>query len=82
MTNSQDRLVVNGKIKVVNNPSVTTNQVANPKQSVVSTNNEKIKQIVLQEMDLNKKRLTVEEDTRKECQANVGFWRNWRRWCL
>lgn len=66
MTNSQDRLVVNGKIKVVNNPSVTTNQVANPKQSVVSTNNEKIKQIVLQEMDLNKKRLTVEEDTRKE----------------
>lgn len=73
MTNSQDRLVVNGKIKVVNNPSVTTNQVANPKQSVVSTNNEKIKQIVLQEMDLNKKRLTVEEDTRKECQANVGF---------
>lgn len=67
VTNSQDRLVVNGKIKVVNNPSVTTNQVANPKQSVVSTNNEKIKQIVLQEMDLNKKRLTVEEDTRKEC---------------
>ena len=73
VTNSQDRLVVNGKIKVVNNPSVTTNQVANPKQSVVSTNNEKIKQIVLQEMDLNKKRLTVEEDTRKECRANVGF---------
>lgn len=73
VTNSQDRLVVNGKIKVVNNPSVTTNQVANPKQSVVSTNNEKIKQIVLQEMDLNKKRLTVEEDTRKECQANMGF---------
>lgn len=73
VTNSQDRLVVNGKIKVVNNPSVTTNQVANPKQSVVSTNNEKIKQIVLQEMDLNKKRLTVEEDTGKECQANVGF---------
>lgn len=73
MTNSQDRLVVNGKIKVVNNPSVTTNQVANPKQSVVSANNEKIKQIVLQEMDLNKKRLTMEEDTRKECQANVGF---------
>lgn len=73
VTNSQDRLVVNGKIKVVNNPSVTTNQVANPKQSVVSANNEKIKQIVLQEMDLNKKRLTMEEDTRKECQANVGF---------
>ena len=73
VTNSQDRLVVNGKIKVVNNPSVTTNQVANPKQIVIAANNEKIKQIVLQENDLNKKSLTVEEDTRKECQANVGF---------
>ena len=73
VTNSQDRLVVNGKIKVVNNPSVTTNQVANPKQMAIAANNEKIKQIVLQENDLNKKRLTVEEDTRKECQANVGF---------
>lgn len=73
VTNSQDRLVVNGKIKVVNNPLVTTNQVANPKQIVIAANNEKIKQIVLQENDLNKKKLTVEEDTRKECQANVGF---------
>jgi len=73
VTNSQDRLVVNGKIKVVNNPSVTTNQVANPKQIVIAANNEKIKLIVLQENDLNKKKLTVEEDTRKECQANVGF---------
>lgn len=73
VTNSQDRLVVNGKIKVVNNPSVTTNQVANPKQIAIAANNEKIKQIVLQENDLNKKNLTVEEDTRKECQANVGF---------
>lgn len=73
VTNSQDRLVVNGKIKVVNNPSVTTNQVANPKQMAIAANNEKIKQIVLQENDLNKKKMTVEEDTRKECQANVGF---------
>lgn len=73
VTNSQDRLVVNGKIKVVNNPSVTTNQVANPKQIAIAANNKKIKQIVLQENDLNKKKLTVEEDTRKECQANVGF---------
>ena len=38
VTNSQDRLVVNGKIKVVNNPSVTTNQVANPKQIVIAAN--------------------------------------------
>lgn len=41
VTNSQDRLVVNGKIKVVNNPSVTTNQVANPKQIAIAANNRK-----------------------------------------
>lgn len=73
VTNSQERLVVNGKIKTVTNPSVTTNQVANPKQAVVVANNEKVKQLDLQEREWTKKKLTVEEDTRKECQANVGF---------
>lgn len=73
VTNSQDRLVVDGKIKVVNNPSVTTNQVANPKQDVVNANNEKIRRIDLQEKEWSKKKLTMEEDTRRECQANVGF---------
>ena len=73
VTNSQEKLVVNGKIKTVNNPSVTTNQVANPKQEVVNANNEKIKQLVEQEKEWSRKKLTVEEDTRKECKANVGF---------
>ena len=73
VTNSQAKLVVNGSIKTVNNPSVTTNQVPNPKQAVVVANNEKVKQLDLQEKDWTKKKLTVEEDTRKECQANVGF---------
>ena len=73
VTNSQAKLVVNGSIKTVNNPSVTTNQVPNPKQAVVAANNEKVKQLDLQEKDWTKKKLTVEEDTRKECQANVGF---------
>lgn len=73
VTNSQEKLVVNGKITTVNNPSVTTNQVANPKQEVVNANNEKIKQLVEQEKDWSKKKLTVEEDTRKECKVNVGF---------
>ena len=31
VTNSQQTVVVDGKMKTVNNPSVTTNQVANPK---------------------------------------------------
>lgn len=73
VTNSQEKLVVDGQIKTVNNPSVTTNQVANPKQDVVNANNEKIKQLVDQEKEWSKKKLTVEEDTRKECKANVGF---------
>lgn len=73
VTNSQERLVVNGRIRTVNNPSVTTNQVANPKQEVVNANNEKIKQLSEQEKEWLKKKLTVEEDTRKECKANVGF---------
>lgn len=73
VTNSQERLVVNGRIRTVNTPSVTTNQVANPKQDVVNANNEKIKQLTEQEKEWSKKKLTVEEDTRKECKANVGF---------
>ena len=73
VTNSQEKLVIDGQIKTVNNPSVTTNQVANPKQDVVNANNEKIKQLVEQEKEWSKKKLTVEEDTRKECKANVGF---------
>lgn len=73
VTNSQQRLVVDGKIKTVNNPSVTTNQVANPKMETIKANNEKINSLNEQEKEWSKKKLTVEEDTRKECQANVGF---------
>jgi len=73
VTSSQQRLVVDGKIKTVNNPSVTTNQVANPKMETIKANNEKINSLNEQEKEWSKKKLTVEEDTRKECQANVGF---------
>lgn len=61
VTNSQEKLVIDGQIKTVNNPSVTTNQVANPKQDVVNANNEKIKQLVEQEKEWSKKKLTVED---------------------
>ena len=73
VTNSQQRLVVDGKIKTVSNPSVTTNQVANPKMETIKANNEKIKSLNEQEKEWSKKKLTVEEDTRKQCQAQVGF---------
>ncbi len=73
VTNSQQTVVVGGKMKTVNNPSVTTNQVANPKIETIKENNEKIKLLNDQEKEWSQKKLTVEEDTRAECKANVGF---------
>lgn len=73
VTNSQQTLQVGGHIRTVNNPSVTTNQVANPKMEAIKDNNVKIKSLSDQEQELTNKRLSVEEDTRKECQANVGL---------
>lgn len=72
-TTSQQTVVVNGHIKKVNNPSVTTNQVPNPKQDVVKANDEKIKQLSDQEKEWTTKKQSLEEDTRSECKQNVGF---------
>lgn len=72
-TTSQQTVVVNGHIKKVNNPSVTTNQVPNPKQDVVKANNEKIKMLSDQEKEWTKRKQRLEEDTRSECKQNVGF---------
>lgn len=73
VSNSQQNLVVNGVVRKVNNPSVTITQVPNPKSEMIKSNNEKIKLLNNQEKDWSKKKLTVEEDTRAECKANVGF---------
>ena len=51
VTNSQQTVVVGGKMKTVNNPSVTTNQVANPKIETIKENNEKIKLLNEQEKE-------------------------------
>ena len=72
-TMSQQKTVVDGVVRTVNNPSVTTNQVVNPKQDIVKANNEKMKALVEQEMEWTKKKQTVEEAARAECQDNVGF---------
>ena len=72
-TMSQQKIVVDGVVRTVNNPSVTTNQVVNPKQDIVKANNEKMKALVEQEMEWTKKKQTVEETARAECQDNVGF---------
>lgn len=73
VTNSQQKIVVDGEIKTVNNPSVTTNQVANPKIETIKNNNAKIQDINIQEREWSQKKLSVEEDTREECKANIGF---------
>ena len=73
VTNSQQTLQVDGHIKTVNNPSVTTSQVANPKIETIKDNNAKIQSLSEQEKELTNKKLSVEEETRKECQSNVGF---------
>lgn len=74
VTNSQSKLVMpNGQIKTVNNPSETTNQVANPKQSILEANSKTAERLRDQEQNWMQKKQTVEEDARKECKESVGF---------
>lgn len=73
VTNSQQKIVVDGEVRTVNNPSVTTNQIVNPKQALIEANNQKLMRLIEQEEDWTKKKQTVEEDIRTECKANVGF---------
>lgn len=73
VTTSQQKIVVDGEIKTVTNPSVTTNQVPNPKQALIEANNQKLMMLSEQKEDWEKKKQTVEEDARAECKENVGF---------
>ena len=62
-----------GTIKKVNDPSVTRNQVANPKIAQIEANNKKLEAINVQEQKWTEKKQTMEEDVRKECKESVGF---------
>ena len=73
VTNSQSQIVVNGKVKTVTNPSVTTNQVPNPKQSILEANNKATEKLREQEQKWMEKKQNVEEDVRRECKESVGF---------
>ena len=74
VTNSTNSLVMSdGTIKKVNDPSVTRNQVANPKISQIEANNRKLEAISVQEQKWTEKKQTMEEDVRKECKESVGF---------
>lgn len=74
VTNTQSQLAMpSGQIKTVNNPSVTTTQVINPKQATLETNNKVLEQLRTQEQNWMQKKQSVEEDVRKECKESVGF---------
>ena len=73
VTNSQAKIVVDGQIKTVNNPSVTTTQVANPKQAILESNCKTVERLREQEQNWMQKKQNVEEDVRRECKESVGF---------
>jgi hypothetical protein len=74
VTNSTSKLVLpDGQIKTVTNPSVTTNQVANPKQALLESNSKTVDKLREQEQKWTEKKQNVEEDVRRECKESVGF---------
>ena len=74
VTNSQSKILMpDGTLATVNNPSKTTTQVANPKQSILEANNNTVKGLREQEQSWTQKKQNVEEDVRKECKESVGF---------
>ena len=74
VTNSQSKILMpDGQIKTVNNPSVTKNQVPNPKQGILDANNKLLEKLRGQDQVWTEKKQTVEEDVRRECQEKVGF---------
>ena len=74
VTNTTSKIVTpEGEIKTFNTPSVTSTQVANPKQAIIDGNNNKLKDLRKDENKWSEKKQTVEEDVRKECKASVGF---------
>ncbi len=74
VTNTTSKIVTpEGEIKTFNTPSVTSTQVANPKQAIIEGNNNKLKDLRKDENKWSEKKQTVEEDVRRECKASVGF---------
>lgn len=74
VTNSQSKILMpDGTLATVNNPSKTTSQVTNPKQSILEANNNTVKGLREQEQNWTLKKQNVEEDVRKECKESVGF---------
>ena len=73
-TSSQNKVLMpDGTFKTVNNPSVTRNQVPNPKLNQIESNNKKLESLAMQEQKWLEKKQNMEESVRAECQASVGF---------
>ena len=73
-TNATTRMVMpDGSVETVNTPSVTRNEVPNPKLAQIEANNKKLQNISEQEQKWTEKKQTMEEDVRKECKESVGF---------
>lgn len=74
VTNTTSKVVTpEGEIKTFVTPSVTSAQVANPKQAIIEANNDRLKNLRKDENKWSEKKQTVEEDARQECKASVGF---------
>ena len=73
-TTVQDKVLLpDGSFKTVSKPSVTKTEVPNPKIDIVARNNNKLKDLRADEKKQVEKRMTIEEDVRRECKENVGF---------
>lgn len=74
VTNSQNKVLMpDGTFQTVTNPSVTKNQVPNPRLSAIEANNKTIERLQNQEQSWVEKKQSVEEDVRRECKESVGF---------
>lgn len=74
VTNSTTKHVMpDGTVKTLNNPSVTTNQVANPKQTILASNMKTVNTLREQEQKWIEKKQNMEEEVRNECKASIGF---------
>lgn len=74
VTNTTTKLVMpDGQIKTFANPSVTTSQIVNPKQTVLKANGKTADKLREQEQKWTEKKQNVEEDVRRECKESVGF---------
>ena len=74
VTNSQNKVLMpNGTFQTVNNPSVTKNEVPNPKMDQIANNEKNITRLQEQEQLWTEKKQGMEEEVRKECKESVGF---------